>query len=281
MERKISAENVRMRFKDKEVLKGISLSVSEGEIFGLLGPSGAGKTTLIKILTGQLGQTGGKAFIMGHDSRRADNTVCARIGMVMDNSGLYERLSCRDNLAVFTDIYGISKKGIGEALYKVGLADAAKTPVHKLSKGMRQRLVLARALMHRPEVLFLDEPTGGLDPATASCIHSLILEQRDRGTAVMMTTHNMEEAAKLCGRIALLNDGSIVEEGEPEEICRRYNHQNKIKISLNDGRTVLLGNEQSEAETIAEYFRSGMVAGIHSTEPDLQTVFMELTGRGL
>ena len=196
---------------------------------------------------------------MGHDSRRADNTVCARIGMVMDNSGLYERLSCRDNLAVFTDIYGISKKGIGEALYKVGLADAAKTPVHKLSKGMRQRLVLARALMH----------------------HSLILEQRDRGTAVMMTTHNMEEAAKLCGRIALLNDGSIVEEGEPEEICRRYNHQNKIKISLNDGRTVLLGNEQSEAETIAEYFRSGMVAGIHSTEPDLQTVFMELTGRGL
>lgn len=218
---------------------------------------------------------------MGQDSRRLGSTVCARIGMVMDNSGLYERLSCADNLGIFAEIYGISKREIRTALDKVGLSEAVKTPVHKLSKGMRQRLVFARAIMHRPDVLFLDEPTSGLDPATASGIHRLICEERDRGTAVMMTTHNMEEASKLCGYIALLHEGSIVEEGAPDDICRRYNHQNKIKILLNSGTTVMLNHDGSEADAIAEYFRVSDVAEIHSTEPDLETVFMELTGRGL
>lgn len=281
MKKQIKVESVRMEFKEKEVLRGIDLHVSEGEIFGLLGPSGAGKTTLIKILTGQLKQTGGKAYIMRQDSHQLGSTVCARIGMVMDNSGLYERLTCADNLGIFAEIYGISKREIKTALDKVGLSEAVKTPVHKLSKGMRQRLVLARAIMHRPDVLFLDEPTSGLDPATASGIHRLICEERDRGAAVMMTTHNMEEASKLCGYIALLHEGRIVEEGAPDDICRRYNHQKKIKILLNSGTTVMLNHDGSEANAIAEYFRRGHVAEIHSTEPDLETVFMELTGRGL
>lgn len=279
MQNQIKASNIIKEFGKTIVLNGINIHVEAGEIFGLLGPSGAGKTTLIKILTGQIRQTEGTAWIMDTDSRKLTNEVRAGIGMVTDNSGLYERLACRDNLQVFADIYGVSRKKIPEALDKVGLSHAEKTPVNKLSKGMRQRLVLARAIMHSPRVLFLDEPTSGLDPATSVYIHQLIQRERDRGTSIFMTTHNMEEASKMCSRVALLHDGIIVEEGRPEEICRKYNHQKKIRILLKNGEEILIKHSREEAETIADYFREESVAGIHSTEPDLETVFMELTGR--
>ena len=281
MQNQINASNIVMKFGKTVVLNGINIHVAAGEIFGLLGPSGAGKTTLIKILTGQLVQTEGEARIMDTDNRKLTSDVRAGIGMVTDNSGLYERLTCRDNLRIFADIYGVSRKKIPEALNKVGLSHAGKTPVNKLSKGMRQRLVLARAIMHSPRVLFLDEPTSGLDPATSVYIHQLIENERDRGASIFMTTHNMEEASKMCSRVALLHNGVIVEEGSPEEICRRYNHQKKIRILLKNGEEILVKHSREEAGTIAEYFREEAVAGIHSTEPDLETVFMELTGRKL
>ena len=139
----------------------------------------------------------------------------------------------------------------------------------------------ARAIMAAPELLFLDEPATGLDPRTAAEIHRLIRKEKERGTTVFLTTHNMEEAAKLCDHVALLNEGNIVEYGEPEEICRRYNHQHKIRIRFYNGECEELGSGAGEADRIAEYFRRGLVETIHSTEPDLETVFMELTGRRL
>lgn len=277
----IVTSDICKRFGEKNVLDGINLKIREGEIFGLLGPSGAGKTTLIRILTGQLEQSGGEAFLLEENTRKLAGAVREQTGMMLDEAGLYERLSCYDNLVLFAGIYRLPKSRIGEVLKEVGLTEARKRGVKALSKGMRQRLVLARALLHRPKVLFLDEPSSGLDPSTAKEIHELILKQRERGATVFLTTHNMEEASKLCDNVALLDGGRIVEYGEPKAICRRYNHQDRVKILLRNGETIVLPNDSSSAERISSFFQKGSVESIHSTEPDLETVFLELTGRSL
>lgn len=275
----IECSDIGMKFNKKEILKGINLKVESGEIIGLLGPSGAGKTTLIKLLTGQLKQTAGAATLFGTDTGNLSRKDYHKIGMMMDNFGLYERLSVYDNLKLFARIYAIPKERIEQILYEVGLQEAGKCAVSKLSKGMRGRLALARAVLSEPVILFLDEPTSGLDPATAKEIHQLIWNQQKRGATIFLTTHNMTEAEKLCNHVALLNEGTIVEYGEPEEICRRYNHQNVIQIRFQDGTCIELPNQKTSADVISDYLKAEGIAAIHSSEPDLESVFMELTGR--
>lgn len=277
----IVIHNISKSFNDKCVLEEVNLKIEEGEIFGLLGPSGAGKTTLIKILTGQLKPDLGEGTIFGKSCSRLDREDYKMIGMVLDNSGLYDRLSCYDNMLLMARIYGVNKNRIGELLKRVGLEDAAKKAVDKLSKGMRQRLVLARAMLHRPKLLFLDEPTSGLDPAVTQTIHRLLQELKQEGTTIFLTTHNMDEAYRLCDHAALLNDGRIVEYGVPEELCRKYNTQNIITILCKDKSMVELKNTKDNAGRIMEYFQEECVESIHSSEPNLETVFMELTGRRL
>jgi len=266
-------------FGSKNVLNNISLSVPEGELFGLLGPSGAGKTTFIKILTGQLSFSG-FAEILGRKCSELDDTIFSKIGIVTDNSGLYERLSCYDNLLLFARLHNVKKGMIFDILRRVGLENT-KISAGKLSKGMRQRLILARALLHHPQILFLDEPTSGLDPATANDIHSLLLELKKEGTTIFLTTHNMVEAHKLCDHVALLNEGEIVEYGVPDELCRKYNEENNVTILAKDGRTVRLPNSPEQAEKIAGFFMGDNVAAIHSSEPNLENVFLKLTGKEL
>lgn len=279
MEYAVEMKNIVQKFGEKEVLKGIDLQIHKGEIFGLLGPSGAGKTTLIKILTGQLKQTAGEVQLFGKNAGNG-KTGLAKMGMMMDNFGLYERLTCYDNLRLFARIYGVPGKKADEVLGRVGLYGDRKLPVMKLSKGMRSRLSLARAVMNEPWILFLDEPSSGLDPATAAEIHKLVQEEKSRGATIFLTTHNMEEAHKLCSHVALLHEGVIVEYGQPEEVCRRYNHQNKLLIRFFDGKSAELPNDRTSAEKVKEYLEQEMIETIHSTEPSLETVFMELTGRG-
>ena len=281
MSSSITAEKITKSFGNRAVLDGIDLDIQSGEIFGLLGPSGAGKTTLIRILTGQLRQDSGTALITGTDTRRLSGNDRRRFGITMDDFGVYERLSCYENLKIFAGIYGAGKREINEVLAKVGLSGAAKTPAGKLSKGMRGRLKLARAFMTDPDILFLDEPTSGLDPASAAEIHKMILDEKKRGKTVFLTTHTMTEAEKLCGSIALLNEGRIVEYGRPEEICRRYDHQRRLKIHLKDGSDIEIPHTAGSAGTVAELIGSGKAETIHTTEPDLETVFMELTGKEL
>lgn len=277
----ISANEIKKSFGEKTVLNGLSFDVLKGQIFGLLGPSGAGKTTLIKILTGQLSRDGGSVEINGANADTLTGEDHKKFGIMMDNFGVYERLSCYDNLKIFAEIYGVKNDDILSSLKKVGLEAARKTPPSKLSKGMKCRLRLARAFMTNPDILFLDEPTSGLDPATADEIHKMMLAEKEKGKTIFLTTHTMTEAEKLCDDIVMLNEGKIVERGAPGTICRRYDHQRLIEIHLSDGSDMRLAHDESAAETLARLIKSGRVQTIHTTEPDLETVFMELTGKEL
>ncbi len=275
------AEHISHRFGEKRVLQEVNFQVEEGETFGLLGPSGAGKTTLIRILTGQLKQTSGNVYLLETDTRRLSATQRRQVGIMMDCFGLYDRLSAYRNMAFYADIYRVPKSRIREILEQTGLWEARNCAVSRLSKGMKNRLSLARALMTDARILFLDEPTSGLDPATAKEIHGILEEQHKKGKTIFLTTHNMYEAEQLCDRVILLSNGSIVEEGSPEGICRRYNHLNRLRITLRDGRQIVLDNGKASAMAVKEYLEEDRIAVIHSTEPNLESVFIELTGKGL
>lgn len=277
----ISCRNLSKSFGDHKVLDRISFDVPEGIIVGLLGPSGAGKTTLIKILTGQLVFDRGDVSVMDKDVTELKGTDRDKFGIMMDNFGLYERFTCKENLQVFADVYHISPSKVTEALRSVGLEDAAKTKASDLSKGMRARLLLARALMHDPKIIFLDEPTSGLDPKSMRGIHKIILEKKNAGCTIFLTTHNMDEAARLCDEVMLLDDGHIVERGGPEELCRKYNKVKKISVCLDDGSREEFIQDNESAAKITALIREGRIETIHSKEPTLETVFLELTGKQL
>lgn len=281
MEVTIYADNIVKSFGSKKGLDGLSFHVHRGQIFGLLGPSGAGKTTLIKILTGQLPRDLGTAQINGVDAANLTGEDNKKLGIMMDNFGIYERLNCYENLKIFAEIYGVKSDGILNALKKVGLDSAKKTSAANLSKGMKSRLRLARVFMTDPDILFLDEPTSGLDPATSDEIHNIMLAEKARGKTIFLTTHTMSEAEKLCDDIVMINDGKIVEKGSPQEICRRYNHQRMLKIHLSDGSDMQLPHNEDASDKVAELIKNGRAETIHTTEPNLETVFMELTGKGL
>ncbi|MBD5507898.1 MAG: ABC transporter ATP-binding protein [Lachnospiraceae bacterium] len=277
----ITAKDLSVTFAGKQVLKNIAFAIQEGEIWGLLGPSGAGKTTLVKVLTGQLKQDGGYAGLLGKDTRELRASEHGQIGIMMDNFGLYDRLSVYNNLSFYADIYQVSHDRIADILKSIDLYEARNTAVSKLSKGMKNRLSLARALMNHPKILFLDEPTSGLDPATTREIHAILREEKKKGTTIFLTTHNMFEAESLCDHIALLSEGNIIENGAPADICRKYNHLNKLQVTLKGGEMILVENNGTSALRIKEYLEKELIQAIHSTEPTLESVFLELTGKGL
>ncbi len=277
----IIAKDLSVKFAGKQVIKNITFSIQEGEIWGLLGPSGAGKTTLVKLLTGQLKQDGGYAELLRKNTSELSASEHGQIGIMMDNFGLYDRLSVYNNLSFYADIYHVSHNGIADILKSIDLYEARHTAVSKLSKGMKNRLSLARALMSHPKILFLDEPTSGLDPATTREIHAILREEKKKGTTIFLTTHNMYEAESLCDHIALLSEGNIIEYGIPADICRKYNHLNKLQVTLKGGEMILMENDGTSAPRIKEYLEKEWIQAIHSTEPTLESVFLELTGKGL
>src|SRR5438034_4531303 len=214
---------IRRRVKEIEAVKGVTFEIEKGELFGLLGPNGAGKTTTIKMLITLLIPTSGSARVLGHDVVKEAREVRKQIGYVFGGErGVYERLSGYDNLRYFAELYGvpakIQKQRIEELLELVGLKGREQERAEGYSRGMKQRLHVARGLLHDPEVLFLDEPTIGLDPAGARELRATIASLTGAGKTILLTTHYMFEADALCDRIAVISKGSIVAEGTPEDL---------------------------------------------------------------
>lgn len=277
----VLTEQLSKSYKDEIVLNNVDLQVDRGKIVGFLGPSGAGKTTTIKIVTGQLKQTSGLAYVLGKDSRQLNNSIYQQIGIVTDNSGIYKKLSVYDNLYYFAKLLNVSSSRIDEVLKRTEMSEHRKKKAGILSKGQTQRLILARAILHDPKLLILDEPTSGLDPATASAIHKLLMELRQNGMGILLTTHNMEEADKLCDNILLLNEGRIVESGTSQAIRLKYNRTKKFRILLKDNQNYFLDDCKETAGKIKSWIEEGMVETIHSCEPSLEEVFLKITGRSL
>jgi ABC-2 type transport system ATP-binding protein len=220
---KTTTGSVRRRSLEVEAVRGVSFEIGEGELFGLLGPNGAGKTTTIKMLITLLIPTSGSARVLGHDVVEDARWVRAHIGYVFGGDrGLYERLSALDNLRYFAELYGVEpsrqKQRIAELLELVGLTGREKERVEGYSRGMRQRLHIARGLLHDPPVVFLDEPTIGVDPVGARELRATIASLVESGKTVLLTTHYMFEADQLCDRIAVISKGKIVAEGTPRDL---------------------------------------------------------------
>jgi ABC-2 type transport system ATP-binding protein len=242
--------------KDVEAVRGVSFHIEQGELFGLLGPNGAGKTTTIKMLITLLLPTSGAARVLGHDVVADTREVRRRIGYVFGGDrGLYERLSARDNLRYFSELYGVPPRTqatrIDELLELVGLTERDRERVEGYSRGMRQRLHIARGLLHDPDVLFLDEPSIGIDPVGARELRATIANLVDIGKTVLLTTHYMFEADELCDRIAVIREGEIVAEGTPAE----------LKGRVTGGRVVEVETYGVPEQTVAEV---GRVPGVRS-----------------
>lgn len=267
-------------FQQKTAIQNVSFKVKKGEIFGLLGPSGSGKTTMVKILTSQLLPTNGTVRVFEQDIEQTGNNYLQRIGVLTDNSGLYERLSIYENLVLFSKLYGIDASRIEEVLHDVNLIEDKTTMVKKLSKGMKQRVTLARAILHKPDLLFLDEPTSALDPVNAQHIHRGLQRLNEAGTTIFLTTHNMQEAEQLCDRVAFLHQGNLVELDTPERLRLRYADQT-IEITLQNNEKETVGMDEAGSTKIQNYIKEGKLVAIHSNEPTLGDVFIRLTGRDL
>lgn len=277
----IEVKSLEKIFGKKQALHEVSFQVKKGETFGFLGPSGSGKTTTIKILTGQMRQTAGTANVFGIPATQLNTPEYRkRFGVVTDNSGLYVRLTIYDNLKLYADLYGTSLKRIDEALEAVNLGTEKKTQVAKLSKGMTQRVLLARTLLHQPKLLFLDEPTSALDPANSKHIHNGLKELNRQGTTIFLTTHDMEEADHLCDKVAFLNKGVVQLLDEPKQLKKQYREE-IICMELKDGRELEIPLKASSAEEIQQYISREMVERIYTKEPTLGDIFVEVTGREL
>ena len=271
----IVVKKVTKKFGQKVALEEISFEVNKGEIFGFLGPSGSGKTTMIKILTGQLNADSGQTELLGKVSEKLTPADLEQIGLVSDTSGFYEKLSLYKNLQAYAKLYGKPNSRVDEVLKQVDLYDSKNLAAEKLSTGMKQRMFLARALINKPQVLFLDEPTSGLDPTTSKKIHELLLELKEAGTTIFLTTHDMNEATLLCDRLSLLNRGHLIEYGTPSSIIQKYNHEKKVQLTFADETHTQITFEELGQTDLAQ------VVAIHSCEPTLEEIFIQLTGEKL
>ena len=272
MNESILISNLTKKFKDKTALKEISFSISSGEIFGFLGPSGAGKTTTINILTGQLPPDEGEVKILGKDCAQLTSDDFLELGIMSDNVGFYDRLSLYDNLLFFAKFHSVEIAYLDHLLKRLKLYDDRFNKAGKLSTGMKQRMLLIRAILHSPKVIFLDEPTSGMDPTLSQIVHELLLEIKNSGTTIFLTTHNMDEATKLCDSIALLHEGKIVEQGSPREIIDKYSQTDKVKISYFDGREIIVPKEE------AYKYLGENTKTINTLETSLESIFIQLTG---
>jgi len=281
----IVAENLTYKYGDLVAVDHINFSVAEGEIFGFLGPNGAGKSTTVKVLTAQMKPKEGTAKVLGMDVATNVRAVQSQIGVCFELPNMYEQMSALENLKLFARLFGTEDFDGYDLLHRVDLAGREKDRVENYSKGMRQRLMVARALVSKPKVLFLDEPTSGLDPTSAEGIRDIIRKESQRGATVFLTTHDMTEAGELCDRVAFMNQGKLVALDTPHNLKLKYGRRAlKAQVAGKSGdledREVVMDTPDT-AKAVEQLFSSEKVVTVHSEEATLGAIFMQITGRGL
>jgi ABC-2 type transport system ATP-binding protein len=273
----VVVEDLRKSYGEHEALRGVSFEIREGEVFSLLGPNGAGKTTTIEILEGYRRRDGGLASVLGTDPAQAPREWRGRIGVVLQSSAMYENLSVRESLALFAGYYQ-SPRPVDEVIAVVGLDEKADAVVRRLSGGQRRRLDFGLALIGDPELIFLDEPTTGFDPAARRTAWETIRSLRGLGKTILLTTHYLDEAEQLSDRVAVLREGRIVASGTPADLTRTPATEIRYR---EDGRDVVLRTEQPTrvlAELTARALEDGReLEGLEVRRPSLEEVYLELT----
>ncbi len=280
----IVVDDVHFSYGKRPAVRGISFAVAPGEILGFLGPNGAGKSTTIKMLIGQYRPERGSIRVLGHDVVREREAVQSRLGVCFEEKNLYPTMSGVEHLRFFARLHGLREVDVDGLLGRVGLATRGRDRVAGYSKGMRQRLMIARALVNDPDVLVLDEPSDGLDPVSAQTIRGVIREQAEKGAAVILTTHDMWEADALSDRVAFINDGRIYAIDTPESLKLAHGKRSvRVRMRRNGEieERVIEWSGESSAAALAEATSDGELVTVHTEEATLEAVFIEMTGRGL
>ena len=310
MEEAIVVRNLHKAFGELKAVQGVSFNVQKGEIFSLLGPNGAGKTTTISMLSCLLRPDEGDALVMGHSIKNDQKGVKSTLGVVPQDIALYEDMSARENLTFWGKMYGLRgtalKTRVDEVLEVIGLTDRAKDQVGKYSGGMKRRVNIGVALLHKPQVIFMDEPTVGIDPQSRRNILDSVVTLKDQGMTVLYTTHYMEEAQELSNHIAIMDHGSIIASGTNQELVRIVGELDRITVTINaesarvveawkavkgvkqvtpeDGTLIILADDSNRV--LPRLFETAASSNVRITsvaiqEPNLETVFLHLTGRAL
>ena len=297
---RVAVDDLRKRYGAVEALRGVSFNVMEGEILGLLGPNGAGKTTTVECVIGLREPDSGSIEISGVDARRRPRDVKQKVGAALQTTALQDRITPREALELFGSFYAKRTKS-GELLERFALLEKADSPFETLSGGQRQRLALALAFVNQPEVVFLDEPTAGLDPRARHDLHGQIARMRSDGHTLLLTTHNLDEAEQLCDRVAIIDHGRIVAAGTPRELMARSKSAQTISLATSqpfdrsllqslsgigeikeDGHRVKFTTpdaNQTLGELVTLLGANGVeIAELHVEKATLEDVFLELTG---
>lgn len=286
----VEVKNLKKYYKDVKAVDGISFDIEEGSIFALLGPNGAGKTTTVEILEGLRKRDSGEVKLFGETVDDISKEMKKRIGVQLQKSAFFSHLTVRETLSLFRELYGRGYR-VREILEMVHLVDKEKSLVKNLSGGQLQRLALGVALINDPELIFLDEPTTGLDPQARRMVWGIIKDLKDKGKTIFLTTHYMEEAEYLADVVCIIDHGKIVEVGRPEEIIRRSGLKTVIEMETIED-FVVEGAEKLDANkyrlivndperVLPEILKSGKVSNVMIRKPNLEDVFLKLTGHSL
>lgn len=274
----VSLEGLRICYGTFVAVDGLDLTLNRGELFGLLGPNGAGKSSTLRVLIGQRKPTGGRVTVFGHNVVRDWALIKPKFGYVPDRENHFDEFSGRRNLEFFARLYAVPLDRVEECLALVELTEAADLPVRGYSLGMRRKLLLARAFLHKPALLYLDEPTANLDIHSAAIVRRLLREAVAAGTTVLLTTHNMQEVEEVCDRVAILCRGKLIALDTPLALRQRH-VERVVDVILADGRRLEFDLDQdAQREVLARHVAAGEVESLQTREFNFHDAFLKLTG---
>jgi ABC-type multidrug transport system ATPase subunit len=274
----IRIQGLVVQYGTYRAVDALDLDLYKGELFGLLGPNGAGKSTTVRVLIGQRLPDGGRVTVGAFDVARQWHKVKPLFGYVPDRDNHFDEFTGRRNLQIFADLYGADRTRVEECLKLVELQESADVPVRGYSMGMKKKLLLARALLHDPQVMYLDEPTANLDIHSCAVVHRILRERVKMGRTVLLTTHNMNEVEAICDRVGIMCRGKLIALDSPLTLRQRHTER-KVDVILNEGdRLVFDLGRADERERLAELMQAGRVGSMHTREFDFHSTFLKLTG---